>query len=83
MGARIHYRKLATEDPCLQDAWAPSELIRQLEAVFGSFPVKLGSAHVQKLEALAAIWNDSSHNPYKEILNKISELGAIELYATY
>lgn len=80
MGASIMYRPVDPKADRTLDVGAPSSFIEAMERVFGPHPWRLDHASVDTINGMAAVYGEARDNPYHQIVDKICELGAIEVW---
>lgn len=84
MSANICWRPVTANKNSLGVNY-PSNFIDSLEEAFGVFPVKLSHEEVPILKGMVSVKSTKSNNckQYKKIIDLITELGEIEIFAEY
>ena len=86
MSASLYYRVVKPPEGSLRVS-APSSFIGSMQRAFGTHPWRLTIKDCEKLEGMAAVYDDSRYNPFHTMLNQIRrEDGTtceIEVWAEY
>ena len=64
---------------------APSSFKQAMETAFGTMPIRLSDAHIDKLTAMAAVAGGGNEdNPYSALIDILERVdGPIEVWAEY